>query len=892
MTDSLATALGRMIFSDDYFRKLFVELEDRYAASFISTHDAESRTVVGGGKRIDEKTVSDALRYADILSHSSISEHRAAAYNSISLLRELSNVNLLAEETEARVSAVAEAVLVELGNFPGLSTLHRTDDATTLPLEREVTRATKQVVQRTQHSESVFTDAQYDIVRAMRQKDFFSFSGPTSLGKSFIIKDALVDLVSRPEMNGGAIVLLVPTKALIGQAAADLRNLFSEIPDVNVATFPTLPPYLQKKFSKTVFVLTPERLLSYLSRPVRDVQYLFVDEAQKIISENDARSSLYYHAIAETIRLFATKLIFASPNIENPELFLRLFQKSTNGALAVTDRTVSQQRFLIDFIDKEAWFYHMLEPTPSKLDFGTLPESVNETIRALSGPTKSIIYVNSSAQSAELAVDFSKSLPLVDDPRIDALIAFAESYIHRDYYLVESLKRGVAFHHGKMPQEVRERVEACFAALDSPLQYIFCTSTLLEGVNLPAKNIFVLTDQSGTHGFSRIDFENLVGRAGRLRFDFSGNVICIRDKETRWVTKTRDLIGNREPYKASSFIVELPGKRKKEYTYIAQALTGSPITGSHSADALRNIQQYASIVTLHQLDGNSSPLRDNFLEKVEGGRDVLKRAGSAVEIPLDILRKVPDIRVVRQNAVRSEILELGDGAALIPVGADLNDVQTFQTALAKLYRVYAWDVEESKGNDPLIHSSTVKNGTVDSRLWYWAILMRNWVRGDPLSRVVGEAISYHRQQKQITYRSFAKSNGYVTEAFDVKSSFHINLVIEDTFKALEHGLRFRILRYVQNYSDIYSQTYGGAVSSGLDVAALLEYGTTDRRVIELQDVGFTRSTAIALMRDHAEFISFDENGYLKDIDAPTIISKLDDEIVRNEVRNVTQLVVA
>ena len=89
-----------------------------------------------------------------------------------------------------------------------------------------------------------------------------------------------------------------------------------------------------------------------------------------------------------------------------------------------------------------------------------------------------------------------------------------------------------------MPQEVRERVEQAFADPGSPIQFVVCTSTLLEGVNLPAKNIFVLSDKHGNSSFTKIDFENLAGRAGRLTYDFSGNVVCVREEEKRWADRT------------------------------------------------------------------------------------------------------------------------------------------------------------------------------------------------------------------------------------------------------------------------------------------------------------------------------------------------------------------
>ncbi|MBF4344393.1 ATP-dependent DNA helicase, partial [Vibrio anguillarum] len=57
------------------------------------------------------------------------------------------------------------------------------------------------------------------------------------------------------------------------------------------------------------------------------------------------------------------------------------------------------------------------------------------------------------------------------------------------------------------------------------------TSTLLQGVNLPAKHIIIENPKSGDNGMTRADFLNLAGRAGRLLNEFHGNVWCIRPEE-------------------------------------------------------------------------------------------------------------------------------------------------------------------------------------------------------------------------------------------------------------------------------------------------------------------------------------------------------------------------
>jgi hypothetical protein len=54
-----------------------------------------------------------------------------------------------------------------------------------------------------------------------------------------------------------------------------------------------------------------------------------------------------------------------------------------------------------------------------------------------------------------------------------------------------------------------------------------------QGVNLPAKNIFLENPKTGRGDAGKIqpgDFWNLVGRAGRMNHEFSGNVFCFYGK--------------------------------------------------------------------------------------------------------------------------------------------------------------------------------------------------------------------------------------------------------------------------------------------------------------------------------------------------------------------------
>ena len=821
---------------------------------------------------INDRQVDQLLRFADVLSHSTSEQYREASYTLIALLREYHELIGLSQRSANQVSAIASAVLVELGNFPALRTLtNSTEVQYELPASRGILRTAKEVVQTTEDGEKVLTDTQYLIAERMRGEDYFSFSGPTSLGKSFILKDAIYEIVQSSDLDQHCVVVLVPTKALIGQTATDLRVLLKDVPEVNVATFPSLPRFLQETYSRTILVFTPERLLRYLSDAKRDIDYLIVDEAQKVISKKDTRSSVYYHAIVEVTRRFATKLIFASPSIKNPGLFLELFGKATEGALSVRERTVAQQRYFVDLVDRCQYYLPSAEIEPIKLDIAPLAGTPESLVLSVSGARKSIVYINSSVKSAEFAMRLAMLLPEVEDGGVDELIEFVKTHIHEEYYLATTLKHGVAFHHGKMPQEVRERVESLFSDPDSTLQYVACTSTLLEGVNLPAKNIFILNDKHGSAGFEKIDFENLAGRAGRLTFDFSGNVICVRHEDNAWSPKTRDLIPRGDPVVAESFLVN-PGRKTRQFTDIARVLQGEQLVKSRTNDERRLAEQYSSILLLHLLGNQQTPLRSLFIEKVPDGTKILNKAASGFGGSVDVLRRSPGILPRYQSQIWNR-LTAGTEMALVPSDAEDLSFELFESVLTRLGVLYNWIEEESKGRvtDRLVPP---QEPGYSSRIRYWATLMSYWVKGEPLVLVIKRTIGYFAKRGTIEYIDYTRSPNIIEERFDPRSRKHINIIIETMMKDLENGLRFKIIGYLENFYDLSVEALG-IDRAGMNIAELVEYGTADPKVINLQEIGFSRAVAIELIDKYSSFMVFNSSNELIRVEGMKIMTFAD-----------------
>ena len=169
-----ANQIAQTIISDSYFLKLYRVCVERSVLRTLNIDTEEKYT---------EKEIRDLLRFADLLSTSSISDARNYAYKIITYLNPYYKDNVY-------YHTVAKAVYSNLGNFPAISYLEADNNNTSnLPFDRSVQNEAKKLIQEVPDGAgSVFTDIQYDLFSKLISSCEFSFSGPTSMGKSFVIK--------------------------------------------------------------------------------------------------------------------------------------------------------------------------------------------------------------------------------------------------------------------------------------------------------------------------------------------------------------------------------------------------------------------------------------------------------------------------------------------------------------------------------------------------------------------------------------------------------------------------------------------------------------------------------------------------------------------------------
>ncbi|MFJ6413212.1 DEAD/DEAH box helicase [Terribacillus saccharophilus] len=813
---SFLNELAQKALCDPYLDSLIHKIEMIYGFDFAGEE-------INGS--LKEKEYTDLLRFSDILCRSDLTQARNLAFKIVSLL-----YNFYSEDRFFKLQAAT--VLTKLGNFPSLRLAVMDEEINLDEIKAET--ILKQVYQVAPDSDYIFTDAQYKVFEELKDSNHFSFSGPTSFGKSFIIESFIKYLIKERNANDN-IVILVPTRALINQVKNKLKKEINS-DRYKILSHPTVPYLYKNKGNKYIFIFTPERLISYLSNDNPAINYVFVDEAQKLLTDNDSRSPLFYHALMLAKRK-SVNLYFSSPNIVNSDIFLRLFGNSTEETLTITENSVAQNRFFIDCVEQRSIMFSENGKEikiPYKLFSSDEHENLKNVITTLGGNVQNIIYCNTIDDTINYALNFSRKSRAKSSPEIHDLIELVKKTMHEQYYLIDCLKKGIAFHFGGLPQRIRERIETLFR--DKVIDHIFCTSTLLEGVNLPAKNIFILSNAIGLRRFSDIDFWNLAGRAGRLTKDLSGNIVCLRviKKKNRWDNPDKDLkvIKKKEIEKVDSILMTNKGKF---YTNIGNSIEGRPFTRKNvTENEKKMLDSYGNILAFHGLTKTDSILRSKFIDNNRDGIQILNKINNKNEVPNDILAQSMNIKLEYQN----NILAMHK---LLPTFSNEVNYDTCLDLLNTLYDHYNWRNEESGGTKPLVKSRNV--------LAYYAVLMNSWINSKPLNVVIKDIIKYYATNR----KEIILSNN-LSEVFDSNNRSHINKVVDNVVSDIENVLRFKVKNYVSNYSLLVKeiQKEENRLKDN-DWSEYLEYGTMDKLIIELQNLGFPRHLATFLKKYYIDF---------------------------------------
>ena len=325
-------------------------------------------------------------------------------------------------------------------------------------------------------------------------------SAPTSFGKSLLIEELVAS------QNYRNIVIIQPTLALLDETRIKLKK-YNAAYKIIVRT--SQPPTDEKG---NLFLLTAERVMEYELLPHIDL--LVIDEFYKLsLKRVDERADTLNNAFLKIVGKFKSKFYLLGPNIDGitpgfAEKYDAEFYKSN---YSLVDCNV------IDLSDR---FDFSL--SSRSLDNKKLPV-LYELLDKLENE-QTLIYCSTPARARRFAKGYFEHLykrrkkPDVQLP----LIEWINKNISSNWSLAKELSYGVAIHDGSLQKHIGASIIKYFN--DGLLRCIFCTSTIIEGVNTSAKNVVLFDGQKGGKPIDFFDYSNIKGRSGRLMEHYVGTI--------------------------------------------------------------------------------------------------------------------------------------------------------------------------------------------------------------------------------------------------------------------------------------------------------------------------------------------------------------------------------
>lgn len=759
---------------------------------------------------------SKLMRAAAILSCSSNPIHRRASFRVATSTYGVFGTEKLPLNQALRV------VLARLGNFPSFATRPDVEASfADLPLSlvhEELASATKRVVP-ISGSDVYLTDFQHGLWSSLKARTSIAISAPTSAGKSFVLQNHLASLfnINHPLV----VVYLVPTRALISQVCFDLNKIITG-EGKNKAEIISIPIDAETALaSRAVYVMTQERLQLMLNNhPNFLADVLVVDEAHSI--GEGSRGVLLQWVIDDfLIRNPSLQILFASPAVRNLDVFARLFGINQLVELTSKEPTVAQNFLIIKIQsatkgtiaistagDGSSTTYTEIDTISLGQTIASRVDKLVQISASLGLGSSNIIYANGSADAEKIALQLMDMFASRETTTAQRELAeLAKEAVHPNYVLVDCVQKGIAFHYSNIPTQLRLAIEE--AVSNGVLDYLVCTSTLLQGVNLPAKNLFMCIPEKGkSHPLESIDFWNLSGRAGRLRREFQGNIFLI-DYE-KW--KKQPLEGAKDAFVVPA-IEQAINHQSAELISLIENKVPPEKKQSHELDStfVRLFTDYKTgklNTTLNRISIEKSS--DEYATLI----NALALADTNVSLPVSVIRLTPGISAHKQqdlfNYFKNRISASKQFALnLIPLHPRENDAfNSYAEVLRVCYEIVLQLPPESK-----IHR-------------FHAVIALHWIRGIPLPRLIDFQIK--RKAKEDRRK-----------------------IIREMLNVIEKDIRFQAVRLFGCYNTLLSYALREAGFTELaetlpQLPLYLELGASDKTMISFISLGLSRVTAMKL----------------------------------------------
>ncbi|WP_158825683.1 DEAD/DEAH box helicase [Mucilaginibacter lacusdianchii] len=680
-------------------------------------------------------------------------------------------------------------------------------------------------------------------------------SGPTSSGKSFVIKKFIsAELASMEEYSA---VYIVPSRALINQVSEDLRN------EIDLSTVSIKTVFIQDDDveipRREIFILTPERCLRLLKMRWRadfKIDFIFVDEIQNV-EDTQGRGSLFEFVFNELAVLFPhAKVVAAGPNIDAPAaLYGSVFGpnaqsvETTVSPVFQIKTTVKPLKYNLEVSISSTLNRHQTRTIATTSNFAErFRKNVGDGLQGLISlcskeGDQNIIY----CPKGNLAMDWAKlfaasrTKPEDIDLGLRELIEFVEDEVHPLYQLIPCLYKQTAFHNGNLPDIIRKEIEDCF--LDGSIKNLFCTTTLLQGVNLPANNLFIPDPHKRNIKLSPFDFGNLIGRAGRIKDSLYGTIYCIERSENEWSHGLYHSPAKKVVKTAGELALEKPDELLFE-------INRETATISHKQ------QRSAAIFFLQKYLRGPKELTDYLIAKnlsqpeIERLETALQKQTAGIEIPSELLKLNPTIDPLLQDELFRQTKKDGVEQWAIYSAAENKNFYDYMEPEDKALWPYSQWTFYLQLESVIVRLNEIFKMTGES---YWkygigissrqlALNAYHWLQNKSMHEIIERDLEFH------------KTHHIPEERIDPSDPKDVNKRIGIVIKTNSVVVTHILVKYLKLLNDLLEPQMSDELKErfkfSLALPTMLELGTTQTVVIALISRGVSRSIALKVFAEY------------------------------------------
>ncbi|TYP98252.1 RAD3-like DEAD/DEAH box helicase [Tenacibaculum adriaticum] len=406
-------------------------------------------------------------------------------------------VNILEEKEkfEPALNNVLTDLIEAVGFYPYLAKENLQLDSTDSLI--------RQVYHHSDNLDKFLHEDQKHLLSLLNSEKNVVVSAPTSFGKSLLIEE----FVASDKFKN--IIIIQPTLALLDETRRKLKK-YDEKYKIIVRT--SQEPSSEKG---NIYLFTAERVNEYKEFP--HIDFIIIDEFYKLSSQrDDERADSLNNALHYILKTFNSKFYLLGPNIDNisegfVEKYNAVFYKTKSSLVDV--KTIDIYSKHKEKFDKPRKFKEYKE----KILFDLLLEHKNN---------QSIIYCSSPNRVRYLSNEFCSYLTdkLQDNQNNDFdIIQWINENISKDWSLIKLLQNKIGIHDGALQKHITSTIIDYFNK--GELNYLFCTTTIIEGVNTSAKNIIFFDKTKGLNTLiDYFDYSNIKGRAGRLMIHYTGTI--------------------------------------------------------------------------------------------------------------------------------------------------------------------------------------------------------------------------------------------------------------------------------------------------------------------------------------------------------------------------------